>query len=101
MPNRNWDHTSEHIQVPTHSNSWESDADSLTLAVHAGLWDSALETSHSLLSRLAIIHLVAEARGLDVNPMTIEKFRRNKDVESVKVLEVIHNDEITREYLHS
>ncbi|KAJ9111425.1 hypothetical protein QFC19_001194 [Naganishia cerealis] len=64
-------------------------------SVHAGLWDSALETSHSLLSRLAIIHLVAEARGLDVNPLTIEKFRRNKDFESVKVLEVIHSDEIT------
>ncbi|KAJ9104453.1 hypothetical protein QFC21_001948 [Naganishia friedmannii] len=67
-------------------------------SVHAGLWDSALETSHSLLSRLAIIHLVAEARGLDVNPLTIEKFRRNKDYESVKVLEIIHSDEITRAY---
>ncbi|KAJ9114579.1 hypothetical protein QFC20_001453 [Naganishia adeliensis] len=70
-------------------------------SVHAGLWDSALETSHSLLSRLAIIHLVAEARGLDVNPMTIEKFRKNKDFESVKVLETIHNDEITRLYHRS
>jgi uncharacterized ferritin-like protein (DUF455 family) len=70
----------------------------LPLTVHAGLWDSALETSHSLLSRLAIIHLVAEARGLDVNPLTIEKFRRNKDLESVKVLEIIHSDEITRVY---
>lgn len=30
--------------------------------------------------------------------MTIEKFRKNKDVESVKVLETIHNDEITRMY---
>lgn len=28
--------------------------------------------------------------------MTIEKFRKNKDFESVKVLETIHNDEITR-----
>lgn len=54
-----------------------------------------------MLSRLAIIHLVAEARGLDVNPMTIEKFRKNKDFESVKVLETIHNDEITRWYHRS
>lgn len=64
--------------------------------VHAGLWDSALETSTSLLDRLAIIHLVAEARGLDVNPVTIEKFRRQGDLGTVEVLEVIHNDEITR-----
>lgn len=62
---------------------------------HAGLWDSAIETSHSLLARLAVIHLVAEARGLDVNPLTIEKFRKGGDLESVKMLEVIHNDEIT------
>lgn len=28
------------------------------LAVHGALWESAMETSHSLFSRLAIIHLV-------------------------------------------
>jgi uncharacterized ferritin-like protein (DUF455 family) len=63
--------------------------------VHAGLWESAQETSHSLSARLAIIHLVHEARGLDVNPTTIAKFRAAGDLESVKVLEVIHHDEIT------
>ncbi len=35
--------------------------------VHAGLWESAQQTAHSLSSRLCIIHLVHEARGLDVN----------------------------------
>jgi len=35
--------------------------------VHNGLWDSAVDTQESLLSRLSIIHLVHEARGLDVN----------------------------------
>lgn len=63
--------------------------------VHAGLWQSAAETSTSLKSRLAIIHLVHEARGLDVNPATIAKFRRQGDKESVATLEVIHHDEIT------
>ncbi|KAJ3864795.1 hypothetical protein EV359DRAFT_72823 [Lentinula novae-zelandiae] len=66
-----------------------------SLPIHASLWDSATLTSRSLLSRLAIIHLVHEARGLDVNPKTIEKFRKAGDKESVDVLEVIHADEVT------
>ncbi|CAE7180501.1 unnamed protein product, partial [Rhizoctonia solani] len=64
-------------------------------AVHAGLWDSATRTAHSLSARLCIIHLVHEARGLDVNPVTINKFKTAGDSESVKVLEVIHWDEVT------
>lgn len=43
------------------------------LPVHNGLWESATTTSHDLLSRLAIVHMVHEARGLDVNPATIAK----------------------------
>jgi uncharacterized ferritin-like protein (DUF455 family) len=66
-----------------------------TLPVHASLWDSALSTSDSLRARLAIIHLVHEARGLDVNPGTIERFKRSGDKESVAALEVIHADEVT------
>lgn len=66
-----------------------------TMPVHASLWDSALSTSDSLLGRLAIIHLVHEARGLDVNPGTIEQFRRRGDKDSVAALEVIHADEVT------
>jgi uncharacterized ferritin-like protein (DUF455 family) len=66
-----------------------------SLPIHSSLWDSALETSHSLLARLAIVHMVHEARGLDVNPQTIQKFARTKDEESVKLLEIIHSDEIT------
>ncbi|KAG6906901.1 hypothetical protein DXG01_011456 [Tephrocybe rancida] len=66
-----------------------------TMPVHASLWESATVTSKSLRSRLAIIHLVHEARGLDVNPGTIERFRKAGDAESVKVMEVIHADEVT------
>ncbi|KZW03303.1 DUF455-domain-containing protein [Exidia glandulosa HHB12029] len=65
------------------------------LSVHAGLWDSAWETRDSLLARLAIIHLVHEARGLDVNPVTIAKFKNAGDDESARVLNIIHSDEIT------
>ncbi|KAH9850977.1 DUF455-domain-containing protein [Lenzites betulinus] len=66
-----------------------------SLPVHAGLWESARVTFPSLRARLAIIHLVHEARGLDVNPGTIEKFRRAGDTDSVRVLETIHHDEVT------
>jgi uncharacterized ferritin-like protein (DUF455 family) len=66
-----------------------------SLPIHSGLWSSAIDTAQSLKARLAIIHLVHEARGLDVNPATIEKFRRAGDLDSVKVLEIIHLDEIT------
>jgi uncharacterized ferritin-like protein (DUF455 family) len=65
------------------------------MPVHASLWESATVTSQSLRSRLAIIHLVHEARGLDVNPATIERFRKAGDSDTVKVLEVIHADEVT------
>ena len=66
-----------------------------SLSVRAGLWESAKVTFHSLRSRLAIIHLVHEARGLDVNPATVEKFRRTGDQETVAILEIIHTDEVT------
>jgi uncharacterized ferritin-like protein (DUF455 family)/nitrite reductase/ring-hydroxylating ferredoxin subunit len=66
-----------------------------SLPVHHSLWLSATETAYDLRARISIIALVHEARGLDVNPMTIEKFRRAGDGESVATLEIIHNDEIT------
>src|SRR5882724_6601772 len=50
-------------------------------AIHGALWDSARATYTSLASRLAIIHLVHEARGLDVNPSTIAKFGAAGDAE--------------------
>eukprot|EP01135_Chromosphaera_perkinsii_P011290 Nk52_evm71s2367 gene=Nk52_evmTU71s2367 len=65
------------------------------LPVHGGLWDSALETKHCVLARLAIVHMVHEARGLDVHPKTIERFKSQGDKASVKDLEVIYEEEIT------
>ncbi|KAJ3336576.1 hypothetical protein HDU93_002572 [Gonapodya sp. JEL0774] len=65
------------------------------LPAHAGLWDSANTTSHDLLCRLVIVHMVHEARGLDVNPATIAKFQRAGDLESVRKLCIIQEDEIS------
>ncbi|KAJ8340332.1 hypothetical protein SKAU_G00349650 [Synaphobranchus kaupii] len=65
------------------------------LPVHNGLWQSATDTSHDLLARLAIVHMVHEARGLDVHPQTLSRFAAQGDESSVQVLEVIYSDEIT------
>ncbi|XP_062845974.1 uncharacterized protein HI_0077 [Trichomycterus rosablanca] len=65
------------------------------LPVHNGLWQSAAETAHDLLARLAIVHMVHEARGLDVHPQTLSRFAAQSDTDSVKILEVIYADEIT------
>ncbi|XP_026873479.2 uncharacterized protein HI_0077 [Electrophorus electricus] len=65
------------------------------LPVHNGLWQSATETSQDVLARLAIVHMVHEARGLDVHPQTLSRFAAQGDTASVKVLEVIYADEIT------
>lgn len=65
------------------------------LPVHHGLWESATMTAHDLRARISVIALVHEARGLDINPLTIEKFRIAGDMDSVDVMTIIHNDEIT------
>ncbi len=61
---------------------------------HAGLWNMALKTDHDVMVRMALVPRVLEARGLDVAPPMIEKFRKHKDPESAAILEVIFNDEI-------
>ncbi|GAA5845746.1 hypothetical protein JCM9279_006093 [Rhodotorula babjevae] len=65
-----------------------------SLSVHNGLWESATQTSHSLLSRLAIVALVHEARGLDTNPTQIRRCRAAGDEQTAQVLEIVHADEI-------
>jgi uncharacterized ferritin-like protein (DUF455 family) len=65
------------------------------LPAHEGLWQSASDTAHDLMARLAIEHMVHEARGIDVTPKTIEKFRNAKDEISATLLEEILRDEQT------
>mgnify|MGYP003700416097 CR=1 FL=1 len=64
------------------------------LPAHDGLWQAARDTADDLLSRLAVVPMVLEARGLDVTPAMIEKLDRAGDEESARVLEIIHDEEI-------
>ncbi|RCV44708.1 hypothetical protein SEVIR_9G399000v4 [Setaria viridis] len=66
------------------------------LPAHDGLWDSAMRTAHCLLARLAVEHCVHEARGLDVLPTTISRFRAGGDEQTAKLLEdIIYPEEVT------
>lgn len=69
-------------------------ADYGDLPAHDGLWQAALDTADSVLARLAIVPLVLEARGLDVNPQMAAKFREGGDEESAAALDVILRDEV-------
>ncbi|WP_326913584.1 ferritin-like domain-containing protein [Sphingopyxis chilensis] len=64
------------------------------LPAHAGLWEAAQVTADDALARLAIVPMVLEARGLDVTPATVERFRSVGDAVSAKILSRIYNDEI-------
>ena len=64
------------------------------LPAHDGLWQSAHETAHDLLARLAVVPLVLEARGLDVTPSMTANLQKHGDEESVRILGIIHDDEI-------
>jgi len=61
---------------------------------HNGLWDAATKTSEDLLSRLAVIPMFFEARGLDTAPKQIAKFQNNQLDHLAKILETIYLDEI-------
>src|SRR3546814_5248434 len=64
------------------------------LPAHAGLWEAAEATADDALARLAIVPMVLEARGLDVTPATVERFRATGDEASARILERIYRDEI-------
>ncbi len=60
---------------------------------HNGLWYMAQRTAEDLLARMAMVPRVLEARGLDVTPPMIRRFRQAGDPASVAVLEVILAEE--------
>lgn len=64
------------------------------LPAHDGLWDAARETAHDPAARLAVVPMVLEARGLDVTPITIDRFRAVGDERSARILQRIVDDEI-------
>ncbi len=61
---------------------------------HDGLWTIAEHTQHDILLRLAVVPRILEARGLDVTPNLIERFRQIKDDSTVSILELILEEEI-------
>lgn len=61
---------------------------------HNGLWDMAQRTKTDLLTRMALVPRLLEARGLDVTPGMISKLRAVGDPASVQVLEVILQEEV-------
>ncbi len=63
-------------------------------SAHAGLWDMVCRTRGSALERMALVPRVLEARGLDVTPGMIAKFRQAGDDAAVEILEIIYRDEI-------
>jgi uncharacterized ferritin-like protein (DUF455 family) len=65
------------------------------LPAHDGLWEAAQNTAHDLAARLAVAPLVLEARGLDVTPPMIEKLSSVGDAESVAILSVIYEEEVS------
>lgn len=64
------------------------------MPAHAGLWEAAEATAHDAAARLAIVPMVLEARGLDVTPVTIERFEAAGDTPTVLILRRILNDEV-------
>jgi len=61
---------------------------------HNGLWDMALRTAEDPLHRMALVPRVMEARGLDVTPGMIRRFRELGDPETAEALEVILAEEV-------
>ncbi len=61
---------------------------------HNCLWDMAEQTAHDLLLRLAVVPRILEARGLDVTPGLISRFRQIKDKSTSTILELILEEEI-------
>jgi len=64
------------------------------LPAHSGLWDHAKDTADDLLARLAMVPRCMEARGLDVTPAIISKFKQLGDYLSVALLNRILTDEV-------
>jgi uncharacterized ferritin-like protein (DUF455 family) len=61
---------------------------------HNSLWEMAEKTHHNLIHRLALIPRTLEARGLNVTPPIIDKFKQQRDYEVASILQSIYEDEI-------
>ena len=65
-----------------------------TFSAHAGLWEMVVQTREDVLVRMALVPRVLEARGLDVTPDIIQRFRQHKKDKAADILSIIYEDEI-------
>lgn len=61
---------------------------------HNGLWDLAVKTAGDPLLRMALVPRVMEARGLDVTPDMMNRFRAAGDGRTADILKIILRDEV-------
>jgi len=61
---------------------------------HNGLWEMVLKTDHDVLTRMALVPRVLEARGLDVTPGMIDRLEKVGASRIVEILRIILRDEI-------
>lgn len=71
-----------------------ADCDYGAFPAHNGLWDMAIRSAHDPLVRMALVPRMLEARGLDVTPAMIERFKAAGDRETVTVLSLILQEEV-------
>ncbi len=64
------------------------------LTAHNGLWEMAVKTDFDVMTRMALVPRVLEARGLDVTPGMIEKLQSTGDTQLISILQKIFDDEI-------
>lgn len=64
------------------------------LDAHDGLWEMAQKTAHDVLTRMALVPRVLEARGIDAMPAIISKLKAAGDTRAVEVMAIIERDEI-------
>ena len=61
---------------------------------HNGLWQMTVDTDYDVLSRMALVPRVLEARGLDVTPSIRAKFKDSNFYKMVEILDIIYREEI-------
>lgn len=64
------------------------------ISAHNGLWEMAVKTDCDVLTRMALVPRVLEARGLDVTPTMISKLQPTGDTQLISILQKIFDDEI-------
>lgn len=60
---------------------------------HNSLWELAVNTDYDILARMALVPRIMEARGLDVTPGIIKKFKNIGDHRAVDILNIILTEE--------